>query len=273
VTTQVAEGDADRYGVVQTDGERITDYVLKPENPRGNQVSNEIFVFDPKPAMELLERLAEDADPDEGIQDLGHQLLPALVSQGCARGHPFEGYWRDVGTLEAYHGAHMDLLGADPRFVLDAPDWPLLTRGGRRGPSRALHEVRLDDVLLSPSTTVSGTIERSVLSPGVVVEPGAVVRDSVLLHDVVVRAGASCSARSSTRALRSLKTHRSAAPTAWFWSAPVSTSEADNPLVRTCQRGRCRREFAGSIRAAIAHRLLSAWPQGRQGRPHRRELS
>jgi len=190
VTTQVAEGDADRYGVVQTDGERITDYVLKPENPRGNQVSNEIFVFDPKPAMELLERLAEDADPDEGIQDLGHQLLPALVSQGCARGHPFEGYWRDVGTLEAYHGAHMDLLGADPGFVLDALDWPLLTRGGRRGPSRALHEARLYDVLVSPSTTVSGTIERSVLSPGVVVEPGAVVRDSVLLHDVVVRAGA-----------------------------------------------------------------------------------
>lgn len=188
VTTRVPAEDAGRYAVVQVEDGRITEYVLKPDEPANDLICNEVFVLDPVPTLDLLEELAEQAG-DDGLQDLGHALLPALVERGAAREHRFEGYWRDVGTLEAYHSAHLDLLGEEPAFRLDDPSWPLLTRGGRRAPSR-LRGAQLDDVLLSPSTTVSGTVERSVLSPGVVVEPGAVVRDSVLLHDVVVRAGA-----------------------------------------------------------------------------------
>ncbi|MCW2666632.1 MAG: glgC [Frankiales bacterium] len=190
VTTEVDPQDASRYGVVQVQGGRVTDYQLKPENPQGQLVCNEVFVFDPGPTLDLLDELAEQADDEQGLQDLGHQLLPRLVEQGVAREHRFEGYWRDVGTLDAYHQSHLDLLGEDPAFELDDPSWPLFTRGGRRGPSRLLQGARLDDVLLSPSTRIGGSVSRSVLSPGVVVEPGAVVRDSVLLHDVVVRAGA-----------------------------------------------------------------------------------
>lgn len=188
VTTRVDPQDAGRYGVVQVQDGRITDYRLKPDEPSGDLVCNEVFVLDPGPTLDLLDELAEQAG-DEGLQDLGHALLPALVGRGVAREHRFEGYWRDVGTLEAYVAAHADLLGGEPAFRLDDPAWPLLTRGGRRAPSR-LRSAVLDDVLLSPSTDVSGTVSRSVLSPGVVVEPGAVVRDSVLLHDVVVRRGA-----------------------------------------------------------------------------------
>ncbi len=190
VTTEVSPEDAGRYGVVQVADGRVTDYQLKPDDPQGNLVCNEVFVFDPGPTLDLLDELAEQADEEEGLQDLGHGLLPGLVAQGVAREHRFDGYWRDVGTLDAYHSSHMDLLGAQPAFELDDPSWPLFTRGGRRGPSRLLDGARLDDVLLSPSTRIGGQVSRSVLSPGVVVEPGAVVRDSVLLHDVVVRAGA-----------------------------------------------------------------------------------
>lgn len=189
VTTRVDPADAGRYGVVQVQDGRITDYALKPEEPQGDLVCNEVFVFDPTPTLDLLEDLARDAGED-GLQDLGHALLPALVAQGGAREHRFDGYWRDVGTLEAYHASHMDLLGEDPLFRLDDPSWPLLTRGGRRAPARLRRGAQLDDVLLLPASTVSGTIERSVISPGVVVEPGAVVRDSVVLHDVVIRSGA-----------------------------------------------------------------------------------
>ena len=188
VTTRVDPDDAGRYGVVQVEDGRITDYQLKPDEPASDLVCNEVFVFDPGPTLDLLDELAERVG-DDGLQDLGHELLPALVAKGVAREHRFEGYWRDVGTLEAYVAAHRDLLGDEPAFRLDDPSWPLITRGGRRAPSR-LRGAQLDDVLLSPSTLVSGTVERSVLSPGVVVEPGAVVRDSVLLHDVVVRRGA-----------------------------------------------------------------------------------
>lgn len=190
VTTEVDAADAGRYGVVQVDDGRVVGYELKPDQPKGNLVCNEIFAFDPEPALELLDRLAEQADPEQGLRDLGHELLPALVEQGVAREHRFEGYWRDVGTLESYFDSHMDLLGEEPAFVLDDPSWPLLTRGGRRSPTRVLSGASLSDVLLSPSTTIAGTVERSVLSPGVVVEAGAVVRDSIVLHDVVIRSGA-----------------------------------------------------------------------------------
>ena len=190
VTTHVDPGDASRYGVVQVEDGKVTGYQLKPDEPQGDLVANEVFVFDPQRALDLLEELARTADEEEGLQDLGNGLLPALVEEGAAREYRFDGYWRDVGTLESYHEAHLDLLGDDPGFVLDDPSWPLITRGGRRAPSRLQRGARLDDVLLSPSNTVAGSVERSVLSPGVVVEPGAVVRDSVLLHDVVVRAGA-----------------------------------------------------------------------------------
>ncbi len=189
VTTRVDPADAGRYGVVQVEDGRVVDYALKPDDPQGDLVCNEVFVFDPLPVLELLEELAADAGED-GLQDLGHGLLPALVARGQAREHRFEGYWRDVGTLDAYHSSHMELLGADPAFRLDEDGWPVLTRGGKRGPSRLLTGAEVDDVLLSPSTTVAGRVERSVLSPGVVVEAGAVVRDSVLLHDTVVRSGA-----------------------------------------------------------------------------------
>ncbi len=168
----------------------ITRYDLKPDDPQSDLVCNEVFVFDPGPTLDLLEELAGDADPDDGLQDLGHGLLPALVERGAAREHRFDGYWRDVGTVQAYHDAHLDLLGEDPAFVLDDPSWPVLTRGGRHGPSRLGPGARLDDALLSSGARVAGSVTRSVLSPGVVVEPGAVVRDSILLHDVVVRRGA-----------------------------------------------------------------------------------
>jgi len=190
VTTKVPREDAGRYGVVQVQDGRVTDYELKPDEPRSDLVCNEVFVFDPGPTLDLLDELAEDADEEKGLQDLGHGLLPALVDRGVAREFRFEGYWRDVGTLQAYHDAHMDLLGEEPKFVLDEQSWPLLTRGGRRAPSRLLPGARFDDVLLSPANEVGGHVVHSVLSPGVVVESGAEVRDSVLLHDVVVRAGA-----------------------------------------------------------------------------------
>ena len=190
VTTRVPKEDASRYGVVQVEDGRVTDYQLKPDEPENDLVCNEVFVFTPGPTLDLLDRLAEEADEEQGLQDLGHGLLPALVEQGVAREHRFEGYWRDVGTVESYHEAHMDLLGREPAFVLDDPSWPLLTRGGRRAPTRLLAGARFEDALVSPSNEIAGEVVRSVLSPGVVVEAGAVVRDSVLLHDVVVRAGA-----------------------------------------------------------------------------------
>ena len=191
-TTEVAPADAGRYGVVQVTGAgRVSDYVYKPEEPTGDLVSNEVFVFRPAPLLDTLEELAESAG-EEGLQDLGHALLPRLVGAGGAREHRFEGYWRDVGTVEAYWSSHQDLLAEPPPLDLDDPAWPVLTRAGaHRAPGWVGRGARVEASLLAPAARVAGTVEGSVVGRGAVVEAGATVRDSVLLPGVVVRSGAS----------------------------------------------------------------------------------
>ena len=189
VTTRVEPEDASRYGVVQVEDGRITDYAYKPEEPAGDLVTNEVFVFDPGTVLDLLDELG-DAAGEEGLEDLGDDVLPRLVEAGKAREHRFEGYWRDLGTIDAYWAAHMDLLADEPPYDPGAADWPLLTVGGHRRPARVRSGAQVTDALLSPSADVAGVVRRSVLSPGVVVEAGAEVVESVLLPGVVVRAGA-----------------------------------------------------------------------------------
>jgi glucose-1-phosphate adenylyltransferase len=189
VTTEVAPQDADRYGVVQVSGGKVTEYVYKPDEPSGNLVSNEVFVFSPRRVLGLLDELAADSG-DEGLEDLGHALLPTLVDAGEARQFAYDDYWRDVGTVDAYWSAHMDLLGEQTPIVLDDPRWPITTRGGHHGPARIAAGAQVDDSLLAPGSRVAGTVVRSVVAPGVVVEAGAVVRDSVLLPGAVVRSDA-----------------------------------------------------------------------------------
>ena len=191
VTTKVDREDASRYGVVQVDADgRITDYAYKPDEPAGGLVTNEVFVFEPDTLLDLLDELGEDADEDEGLDDLGDDVLPRLVGDGRAREFRFEGYWRDVGLVDSYWSAHMDLVGEKPAFELDDQSWPVLTSGSRRGPVDVRDGAELSDVLVSPAARLAGRVERSVVSPGVVVEAGAVVRESVLLHGAVVEAGA-----------------------------------------------------------------------------------
>jgi glucose-1-phosphate adenylyltransferase len=189
VTTEVAEDDAGRYGVVQVEEGRVSDYVYKPDEPRGNLVSNEVFVFAPEPVLALLEELGEAAW-DDGLEDLGDDLLPRLVSDGTVREHRMTSYWRDVGTVDAYWESHLELLDDPPAIDLDDPAWPIRTRGGGLAAARLLSTADVDDALVAPGATVGGTVQRSVLGSSVVVEAGAVVRDSVLLPGAHVERGA-----------------------------------------------------------------------------------
>jgi glucose-1-phosphate adenylyltransferase len=186
VTTEVEPEDAGRYGVVQVEGGKVVDYVLKPDEPDGNLVANEVFVFRPGPLLDTLEELDEDE-----LEDLGHELLPRLVAGGGARESRFEGYWRDVGTVEAYWESHQDLLGEQPPLDLDAPDWPILTHAvAPRSPALVQRGASIEDSLVAPGARVAGKVQRSVIGRGAVVEPGAVVKASVVLPGAVVRAGA-----------------------------------------------------------------------------------
>src|ERR671913_1258804 len=189
VTTEVEPDDASRYGIVRVDGERVTDYAYKPDEPATTTATNEVFVFAPDATLDRLDALNEELGED-GLEDLGSHLLPAQTRGGLARAHPLEGYWRDVGTVPAYWQAHRDFLAAEPPIDLDDPAWPVHTRGGRRSAARILAGAEVDESLISGGTRVAGTVRGSVLAPGVVVEPGATVVDSVLLPGARVRAGA-----------------------------------------------------------------------------------
>ncbi len=190
VTTEVAADDAARYGIVEVgDGGRVTGYAYKPDEPATTTATNEVFVFSPTETLDRLEALARDAGED-GLEDLGSQLLPAQTADGRARAFPLEGYWRDVGTIPAYWEAHREFIREDPPLDLDDPSWAIRTRGGRHSAARLLRGAVVEDSLVSGGTRVAGEVRGSVLSPGVVVERGATVVDSVLLPGVRVRAGA-----------------------------------------------------------------------------------
>jgi glucose-1-phosphate adenylyltransferase len=187
VTTEVEPDDAGRYGVVQAGGGRVRDYVYKPDAPEGNLVSNEVFVFRPEALLDMLDELAADG----GEQDLGDAALPRLVEAGNAREHRFVDYWRDVGTIPAYWQAHRELTDDEPPIDLDDPAWPVLTNAtSHRASAQVLAGAELERALLAPGSRVGGSVERSVIGRGAVVEAGATVRDAVVLPGAVVRAGA-----------------------------------------------------------------------------------
>jgi glucose-1-phosphate adenylyltransferase len=183
VTYEVDEPD--RYGVVQAEGGMVRDYVYKPDDPQGNLISNEVFVFEPRRVLGLLDEIAEE---DGELEDLGHRLLPALVEAGEVREHRYEGFWRDVGTIPAYWECHQELLEPEPPIDLDDPAWPILTRAVANRASARVMSGAIERSLIGPGAHVAGEVRDSVVGRGAVVEAGAVVRESILLPGAVVRA-------------------------------------------------------------------------------------
>ncbi len=189
VTTHVPPGETgSRFGVVRVDAEgRVRDFAYKPDEPRGNTITAEIFVYDAERLLATLDAIIAEGGE---LADYGDELVPRLVKAGKAWAFPLEGYWRDVGTVESYWKAHMDLLGSAEDLALDDPTWPILTYGTQRLPARVQATAEIVDSLLSPGCTVGGVVTNSVLGPDVVVETGARVTDSIVLHGVQIKAGA-----------------------------------------------------------------------------------
>ena len=190
VTTTTTLEEASRLGAVIVEGEgRVTGFEYKPDDPSSQVVTTEVFVYD---AQVLLRTLAELEEEGEELSDFGHSLLPRLVERGKTWAYDLDGYWQDVGTLESYWQAHMELLEPEPPLQLDDPEWPILTRASQRPPARIEKPASVEASLISAGCTVRGTVVRSVLGPGVVVEEGVSVVDSVVLGRSQVAANLEC---------------------------------------------------------------------------------
>jgi glucose-1-phosphate adenylyltransferase len=191
VVIPIEEGS--RFGILETDAEgRVISFVEKPKEPRGTLGSMGIYVFN----RETLTRvLMEDARPAEAggapsQHDFGRNIIPSMLARGeRVYAYPFTGYWQDVGTVQSYWEAHMELLDDHPAFDLYDPSWVTHTRSEERPPAHVRSGAQIVSSLISHGCIIKGRVERSVLSPGVVVEEGAVVRESILLFDTVVGAG------------------------------------------------------------------------------------
>jgi len=185
----VPRDEAHRYGVLDLDQTgRIVDFQEKPKQPRSPWVSMGVYVFNKDM---LVEQLQADADlGDASTHDFGRDIIPRIYEKHRVFGYQYESYWRDVGTVESYWSAHMDLLSPNPPLNLDDPDLQLRTAGAILPPARIGWQANVRNSLISPAAQIDGAVIRSVISPGVIIEEGAEVRDSVIQHRCIVRAGA-----------------------------------------------------------------------------------
>jgi glucose-1-phosphate adenylyltransferase len=204
-------GMADQFGVIETDPSdpvRIAAFREKPSDPVAVPGSpDEIFasmgnyVFTTRA---LCEAVTADAQDPDSKHDMGGNIIPMLVERGEANVYDFRdndvpgsterdrGYWRDVGTLDSFYDAHMDLIATLPVFNLYNMDWPIFTNYGSWPPAKFVHgyddrQGRAVDSMISPGVVVSGSlVERSVVSPNVRVNSWAHVEGSVLMEGVQV---------------------------------------------------------------------------------------
>lgn len=186
MVTTVVDEDPSRYGVVQADDDgRVTGFDYKPEQPRGHLVTGEMFLYD---AQQLLEALDVLHEQEGRLEDYGNDLVPWFVAHRTVVEHRLDGYWMDLGTLQSYWTAHLQMLDGGG-VTLDDPDWPILSAQPQRVPARIADSADLRASMVAAGAIVRGAVEHSVLGPGVVVEEGATVRDSVLLDGVRVGPG------------------------------------------------------------------------------------
>jgi glucose-1-phosphate adenylyltransferase len=190
-TTRVPIEEASRFGILTVDKKyHVKSFIEKPKKPRSNLVNMGVYLFN----RDLLDHaLWEDNQIQDSSHDFGKDILPRLIkSDTSIFAYPYTGYWMDVGTIQSYWQAHMDLLSPDPQLKLYDRSWIIHTRTEERPPSRIPVRAEIYASMLSDGCYIQegARIESSVLSPGVIIGTGAVVRESIIMTDTVIGKGA-----------------------------------------------------------------------------------
>jgi glucose-1-phosphate adenylyltransferase len=189
-TLNVTREEAKRMGILACDPEyRVVQFVEKPAEPPGTLASMGVYVFSRRMLAQVL---TEDARRRDSSHDFGKDVIPRMVQGGFrVFAYPFQGYWVDVGTIEAYWQTQMDLLKHPPALDLNDRSWIVHTKSEERPPVRIQEGAVVKDSMITDGCVISAgaRVEKSVLSPGVMVGPGAVIRYSVILTDTTIDAG------------------------------------------------------------------------------------
>ncbi len=175
--------DIHRFGTVTLDAAgRITDFLEKSHHSQSNLASMGIYIFNRKV---LTERLIEDAHNPESQHDFGYSVLPNMVNRDRVFAYRFEGYWQDIGTIESYYEANMELTKEHPSISLNSAT-PVMTLEQVTIPSCTSKNTSIINSLVSPGCVIKGRVENSVLSPHVWVDEQAVIRNSVVMENTFI---------------------------------------------------------------------------------------
>ncbi len=181
--------EASRFGILATDeNARITDFVEKPKNPPSNLASMGIYVFSWDVVRQYL--IDDEANPDSS-RDFGKDVIPAMLgADEPMYAYRFEGYWRDVGTIDSLWEANMDMLDSGSGLDMGDNSWKIYSRNPNLPAARIAAGSRLDECMVAEGCDVAGEVKHSVLFQGVTVGEGAKVIDSIVMAGATIGAGA-----------------------------------------------------------------------------------
>ena len=186
---EVSMEEASRFGIMNTDDEsRVYEFEEKPKAPKSNLASMGVYIFTWSKLKEYL--IANENDPSAS-KDFGQNIIPDMLRDGQRMyAYHFDGYWKDVGTIDSLWEANMDLL--NPKVPLDLydPGWKIYSRNPVMPPHYVGANGTVQNSMLVEGCIVDGLVDFSILFAGVVVEEGATVRDSIIMPGTVIRRGA-----------------------------------------------------------------------------------
>lgn len=188
-TITVPWEDASSFGIMATDDDlRITEFQEKPKQPKSNQASMGIYIFN----KDVLKRyLNKDAKNKTSEHDFGKNVIPAMLGDNLPLyAYPYEGYWKDVGTIKSLWNANMDLLAEEPALDLHDKNWRIFSGNKDLPPHYIGAKASVQSALIAEGASVLGKVKHSIIFYDTVIEEGASVADSVILPGTVVAKGA-----------------------------------------------------------------------------------
>ena len=186
---KVPLAEASRFGILNVDEDGVIyQFEEKPAKPKSDLASMGIYIFSAEKLYKYLE--ADEADPNSS-KDFGKNVLPTMLEAGEKMvSYTFDGYWKDVGTINSLFESNMDLLGNTPEFDIGDPSWRIRSRNPIAPPHYLGEEGRVVNSIIASGCEIEGVVENSILSHDVVVKKGAVVKNAIIYSGTVIGEGA-----------------------------------------------------------------------------------
>lgn len=182
---KVPKNEASRFGILSADkNNKIVEFQEKPKNPKSNNASMGIYIFKTDKLKKFLE---EDENKENSDNDFGKNIIPAMIeSKKKIFAYSFDGYWKDVGTIDSLWQANMDLLGDNPSFNIADKQWKIHSRSSNQPPHYVSSEAVIKNSLIAGGCDIYGTVINSIISSGVTIAKNTYIKDSLVMANTKI---------------------------------------------------------------------------------------